>query len=69
MLADADEQAPATTTLASSDRAIAIELEMETEYLRTRAGRPEVPRGGKAGGETASPRPASSRPDALDSSA
>jgi hypothetical protein len=37
MLADADEQAPQTVTIASQDRVIAMELEMEAEYLRKEA--------------------------------
>lgn len=40
MLADADEQAPQTAAIASQDRIIAMELEMEADYLRAKAGRP-----------------------------
>jgi len=40
MLADADEQAPQTAAIASQNRIIAIELKMEAEYLRAKAGLP-----------------------------
>jgi hypothetical protein len=36
-LADADQKAPVTADLASRDRAIARELEMEAEYLRAKS--------------------------------
>lgn len=54
MLADADERAPATAALATSDRAVALELELEAEYLRERAaearGTTTPPREVRAGG-------------------
>jgi hypothetical protein len=37
MLADADEKAPQTAALARSDRAVALELELEADYLREEA--------------------------------
>jgi hypothetical protein len=36
MLADADEQVPSLTGVARRDRAVARELEMEADYLRTK---------------------------------
>jgi hypothetical protein len=38
-LADADEKAPQTAGIGGADRAVAIELEMEAEYLREKATR------------------------------
>lgn len=38
-LADADEEAPRTAVLAGADRAVAIELQMEVEYLREKSKR------------------------------
>lgn len=43
-LADADEQAPQTAVIAGEDRAVAIELEMEAEYLREKAARKDAAR-------------------------
>lgn len=40
MLADADENAPPMAAIASQDRAVALELEMEAEYLRKKAAPP-----------------------------
>jgi hypothetical protein len=39
MLAEVDEQAAPTAAMASTDRAIAIELQMEARYLREKQGR------------------------------
>jgi hypothetical protein len=48
MLADADEQASPTASIAASDRAVGAELVMEAEFLRRKAAERSIARRGAA---------------------